>query len=456
LKKKKLSCDCVYGEIFYENRIISLIDLFFESIKEGDQGKLDLFWENYDGPIRSGNIVLFVIRSKPDDSLFLAGDFNSWDETQKMDIIPFDNTFRYRSIEVKHNEFIYYKFKNNRWFSDPYNKYFLFNPKFNNSVVYPENGGRITQITIPSPKLNNNNRNIYIYLPAEYFHSNRKYPVVYMQDGDNLFENSPKAKWGTWNIRKNVDSIVESSLAKPFIVAGITTSNRDDEYLHGSKIWGEKQVAKLDLYTEYLIQTLIPAVESQFRVEKNPENRAIAGSSFGGISIFRIAWLNSDIFGKLASFSPSSWIGEEPDTIENESMLELISETQNMPELKIYLDSGDLDAQGIVSYIADSRVYTDHVRNLLITKGWDGREEWLDKGQIKSVDYPADSDVAQVPTLYWSQKVPEGYKDHFDYLKTNNNLLHLVGENHNHNEAAWSKRVNSAFVFLFPESPRYS
>ena len=110
-----------------------------------------------------------------------------------------------------------------------------------------------------------------------------------------------------------------------------------------------------------------------------------------------------------------------------------------------------MDQPGLV-YTGDGRCYTDWTRNALIDLGWDNRPEWDDDGDLETppANYPTSSDPKAVPTLYWSPTVPNGYASWGDYLKPERNLLHLVGEGHAHNEAAWAARFGAMLRFLFP------
>ncbi len=446
-------CSCKYDYIEYPQYACKkLYSLFQEAILEESQDKLNLFWSSYDGPIRNGDKILFVSRGTSQEIIKIAGTFNSWSSNTHTLNSTFDETFKYLEITVLDDSEVFYKYIGGDWYSDPNNIYFKFNND-NNSIVYPSNSSRLARFNIPSLELNDtSNRVVYIYFPADYFQSYNRYPVLYMQDGNNLLYNSPYAPYGTWNIDLNADETISENLAEPVIIVGVTPANRNNEYLH-TIIERLDNTPKLTQYVEYLKNTLKPFIDNNFRTLKERENTAIAGSSLGGISSFFISWQNSDVFGKVGVFSPSSWIGETEEccATSQDTMRTLINTTENIPNLKIYIDSGDTSFDGTSVYESDARAFTDWVRNLLIRKGFDTRDEYLDSSN-QLIDYPLDSIPSTVPRLSWSASTPSGYLNYKDYLKPEKNLLHLVGVGHMHNEAAWSQRFKAALIFLFPKN----
>ena len=184
----------------------------------------------------------------------------------------------------------------------------------------------------------------------------------------------------------------------------------------------------------------------------------MAGSSLGGISSLWIAWHHAGSFGRVASFSGSYWVGQAGSGTEGvPTMQEVLAQappTADQLALRIYLDSGTASSMGQpgLDYTGDARSYTDWTRNALIGMGFDNRPEWDDDGDLGTPpqDFPADASPAEVPTLYWSGTVPAPYVSWEDYLRPQNDLLHLVGEGHGHSEAAWAQRFGAMLRFLYP------
>jgi predicted alpha/beta superfamily hydrolase len=156
-------------------------------------------------------------------------------------------------------------------------------------------------------------RRVWIYLPANYDSSKEKYKVLYMHDGQNLFDvlTGPFGEWG-------VDEALDS-LNKNLIVIGIDngSAERLSEYsafdfkvnADAKNVWDVK--AKGKLYLESIVNDLMPFVESNYRVKRGKANTFIAGSSMGGLISYYALFLYPDKFSKAGVFSPSFWVAKE-------------------------------------------------------------------------------------------------------------------------------------------------
>ena len=156
------------------------------------------------------------------------------------------------------------------------------------------------------PQLNRNRR-IWIYLPPDYFTSTNYYPVVYMQDGQNLFD-AVYAPFGEWNIDSTMEAIFPQ-FSPSAIVVGIENSvNRMDEY----SPWVNTQYGggEGDEYADFMVSTLKPYIDLNFRTIPNRENTAVVGSSMGGLISFYAAIKHPDVFSKAGIFSPSFWYSD--------------------------------------------------------------------------------------------------------------------------------------------------
>ncbi len=148
-------------------------------------------------------------------------------------------------------------------------------------------------------------RRIAALLPHDYEQSSKKYPVLYLNDGQNLFDEF--APFGNWAVDKELEKLAESGLSD-IIVISIDHGGEDriTEYLpYFNPRYGKGEGA---LYIQFLEETLIPYVNKTFRTLPDREHTGIGGSSMGGlISLF--AGLNhQEVFSKLLIFSPSLWI----------------------------------------------------------------------------------------------------------------------------------------------------
>ncbi len=159
-------------------------------------------------------------------------------------------------------------------------------------------------------------RRIWIYLPANYETSKQSYPVLYMQDGQNLFDEFT-APYGEWNVDETLDSL-QKITGKYAIVVGIDhgENKRGVEYdPYFSKEFGVGEGA---LYSNFLVQILKPFIDKKYRTKTDAAHTGIAGSSLGAlISTYAILkYPNS--FGSVGVFSPAYWIAPEIEKLAQE------------------------------------------------------------------------------------------------------------------------------------------
>jgi isoamylase len=183
------------------------------------------------------------------------------------------------------------------------------------------------RLSVWSPQ-RRNRRDVDIYLPASYDSGRRRYPVVYMQDGQNLSDPST-AFAGTWQLDGRLRDLAAHGI-EPIVVGVHHTRERLAEYSpfpdrthHGGS--GAS-------YVTFLADTLKPRIDRQFRTRRMATYTVIAGSSMGGlISLF--AWFRRpDVFGHAAVLSPSLWYGRE--------RLFAFLESARLPRGRLHLDGG--------------------------------------------------------------------------------------------------------------------
>lgn len=161
------------------------------------------------------------------------------------------------------------------------------------------------------PQLNRYRR-IWIYLPPDYTASKKHYPVLYMHDGQNLFDNAASYS-GEWGVDETIDSLITKGKA-PCIVVGIDNGafTRMSEYNPWEFTWKDSASSKTFLsegneYISFLAITLKPFIDRKFRTLPAKENTIIAGSSMGGLISYYAALKYPQVFGKAGVFSPAFW-----------------------------------------------------------------------------------------------------------------------------------------------------
>ncbi|HZX25808.1 MAG TPA: alpha/beta hydrolase-fold protein, partial [Telluria sp.] len=199
--------------------------------------------------------------------------------------------------------------------------------------VYPFFGapfGKVVVVPgIASPQLKNE-RALRIYLPPSYDENKAKrYPVLYMHDGQNLFDAKTAAFGVEWGIDETVNHLVAMGRMDEVIVVGIdNTPERIPEYTpccdpkHGG--------GRIDAYMGFIVDTVKPYVDRSYRTLPDRDNTAIMGSSLGGIASVYIAGKHPELFSKAGGVSSSFWWNNR-DLVKNAP--------QHVP-VKFYLDAG--------------------------------------------------------------------------------------------------------------------
>jgi predicted alpha/beta superfamily hydrolase len=183
-----------------------------------------------------------------------------------------------------------------------------------------------------SPQFNNN-RALRVYLPPSYAENTAKrYPVLYMHDGQNLFDASTSAFGTEWQVDENVAAAVNAGRMDEVIVVGIdNTANRIFEYTPCcDATYGGGGAPS---YERFLIDTVKPFVDRTYRTLPGAANTAVMGSSLGGLLSFYVARRNPAVFGKAGCLSSSFWWNSEALTVE-------VEQSTAHPAVRLYLDAG--------------------------------------------------------------------------------------------------------------------
>lgn len=163
---------------------------------------------------------------------------------------------------------------------------------------------QILDETFFMPQLNRYRR-IWIYLPEKYKTSKKRYPVLYMHDGQNLFDNATSYS-GEWEVDETLDSMPNAC-----IVVGIDNGSllRMNEYNpNDTDLYGKGEG---NSYLEFLVKTLKPFIDKSFRTLRSRKYTITAGSSMGGLISFYAGILYPRVFGGIGIFSPSFWIAPQ-------------------------------------------------------------------------------------------------------------------------------------------------
>jgi enterochelin esterase-like enzyme len=238
------------------------------------------------------------------------------------------------------------------------------------------------------------NRDVVVYVPPGYDdETERIYPVLYLHDGQNLFDGRTSfVKGRTWQVREHADEAIEAGEVEPLVIVGVynTGDRRLAEYTHEYN-W-QMGGGEADAYGQLVTRELIPWITTQYRVRQDRESIGLGGSSLGGLVSLYLGLRYPAVFGKLAVMSPSVWWNHK-------SILGYLNEhaPQVWERPRIWLDVGDREGQKALRDV-------EHLARRLKANGW----------------------------------MP-GESMHFEKI-----------EGGTHDEASWATRVRPMLRFLFP------
>jgi len=184
---------------------------------------------------------------------------------------------------------------------------------------------------------------VTVYHPPGYQENSlRHYPVLYMQDGQNLFFPEEAFAGNPWRVDETLTVMDSMNIMRRTIIVGIYPRRRMDEYT----------MPGYARYGRYIVDVLKPYIDGTYRTMTGPENTAVMGSSLGGVVTFYLAWQYPEIFGMAACMSSTfGWRDDLMERIESEAKR----------EIRIYLDSG---------WPGDNYEITRGMRDLLLRRGW--------------------------------------------------------------------------------------
>jgi predicted alpha/beta superfamily hydrolase len=182
-----------------------------------------------------------------------------------------------------------------------------------------------------------NSRAIRVYVPPTYLENGAfRPPVVYMHDGQNLFDPETSYAGVTWRVAETMDAAaLDGSIAEALVVGVDNTDDREDEYTPwADPTW--KTGGKGELYVRMLVEELRPRIEAEFRVRTGPESTAILGSSLGGVISAWAGVARADVFGLVGAMSPTTWWDDR-------ALVKAVATIPSRPAraLRVYVDSGD-------------------------------------------------------------------------------------------------------------------
>ena len=195
-------------------------------------------------------------------------------------------------------------------------------------------------------------RDIVVWLPPGYDRSHAgsdggsddgsdggSYPVMYMHDGQNLFEPDTAFQKGEhWRVGETASALTLAGAIEPVIVVGIynTGDYRKDEYTptRDARLGGGEAAD----YGRMIVEELKPMIDRTYRTRSDPDSTGIGGSSLGGLVSLYLAFTNPQVFHRVAALSPSVWWNWR-------AILTIVRQSRSKPPLKIWLDMGTAEGK---------------------------------------------------------------------------------------------------------------
>lgn len=208
----------------------------------------------------------------------------------------------------------------------------------------------VSQFTMETPHFDTP-RKIWIYLPTSYGSGSKDYPVLYLQDAQNLFDQRTSYS-GEWR----VDEILDSLKAEIIVVGIEHGGNKRIEELTPFP-HPEYKGGNANAYLDFITSRLIPEIRQRYRVRNEPEATFIGGSSLGGLFAYYSVLKHPEIFGKAIIFSPSFWFSDDIVAFTDDIEIEKIKNTN------MYFMAGEKESETMVPLMFK-------VRQILIDKGY--------------------------------------------------------------------------------------
>jgi predicted alpha/beta superfamily hydrolase len=362
---------------------------------------LNLFWCSF---LWSQLIlqVTSIPANTPDEfTIYAAGNFNAWDPgngSYTLDEVS-DGVYQI-SLDLSPGSY-QYKFTRGSWATVEGNENGGFRP---NRVVQYSGGEQIEELQILSwedvggnnstaadnvsiiatdfyiPQLDRTRR-IWLYLPPDYETSAKYYPVLYMHDGQNVFDVATSFA-GEWEVDESLNALFDEG-DQGIIVVAIDNggANRIDEYSPWiNPTYGGGQG---DEYVDFIIETLKPHIDENYRTRPGREYTGIMGSSLGGLISFYAAIEHQDVFGKAGVFSPSFWFSNQ--------VYAHASATGKQHDMKIYMIAGEEEGASVVANMLA-------MHTTLLNAGFT-------EDELFTISHPD----GQHSEWYWRREFPDAY-----------------------------------------------
>ncbi len=205
-------------------------------------------------------------------------------------------------------------------------------------------------------------RDIIVWLPPDYdTNPKRRYPVLYMHDGQNLMDAATSFS-GEWHVDETAQQLVRAGEVEPLIIVGIY--NTEDRFFEYTQVRDTGEYAQLgggnaDAYGRFLVEELKPLIDKTFRTRPGPADTGLAGSSLGGLVTMYLGLNHPGTFRRLGVVSPSVFWA-------NRDILNRVKGLRKKPASRVWVDIGTEESKGSQETVDDTRL----LRDALVARGW--------------------------------------------------------------------------------------
>jgi predicted alpha/beta superfamily hydrolase len=236
-------------------------------------------------------------------------------------------------------------------------------------------------------------RRIWVYLPPGYAtDTTARYPVLYMFDGQNVFDAATSFA-GEWQVDEALETLIPDEDVRPIIVVAVDNggAQRIPEYTP----WPDAELGggQGGAHLQAIVGTLIPYIDQTYRTLAAPDGRALAGSSLGGLMSLYAAYEHDQVFGQIAALSPSLWWDDQ-------HMLRHAQAAGARPAVRVYMDMGTLEEGNTVD--EDQNGIDDSIDQLRAMQA-----ELVEQGFVLDTDLKVvEAADARHSETYWAMRFP--------------------------------------------------
>jgi predicted alpha/beta superfamily hydrolase len=203
-------------------------------------------------------------------------------------------------------------------------------------------------------------RDLAVYLPPGYDSSHDRYPVLYFQDGQNLFDPATAFLGQDWHADVTANRLIAEGAIRPFIMVGIYNAGirRISEYTP-TRDRRLRKGGKAERYAQMLVREIKPFIDREYRTRKGAKDTAVGGSSLGALVSLVCALDYPRVFGHVAAISPSVWWDDRV-------IVRMVDDWRSRVRPRIWLDTGTNEGDSPQQIVEDAR----SLRDALIRRKW--------------------------------------------------------------------------------------